>query len=95
MAWIARGREPLIAAVRLTGDRDLSGNKQMTRGGHNFCLVLMLLGVATSICGAWSVLAPFPTPQTFMDKLNALVMVGSGTAIAFGALLIIAVKGRK
>ena len=73
----------------------MNDNKQMTKGGRNFCLLLMVVGIASAICGAWSVLYPPPNPQTFMDKVNALVMVGGGTAIAFGALLVLAVKGRK
>lgn len=77
------------------GDDNMSENKQMTTGGRNFCLLLMLLGIATALCGAWSVLYPPPNPQTFMTKVGELIMVGSGTAIAFGALLILAVKGRK
>lgn len=70
-------------------------NKQMTAGGRNVCLLLMILGIATALCGLWYVLYPPPNPQTFMDKVNELIMVGAGTAIAFGALLILAVKGRK
>lgn len=73
----------------------MSENKQMTMGGRNFCLLLMVIGIASAICGAWPVLYPPPTPLSFIDKVNALVMVGGGTAIAFGALLILAVKGRK
>ena len=73
----------------------MSDNRQMTTGGRNFCLLLMILGIASTGCGAWSVLYPPPNPQTFIDKVNALIMVGGGTAIAFGALLLLAVKGRK
>jgi hypothetical protein len=70
-------------------------NKQMTKGGRNFCLLLMIIGIAQVLCGALSLLYPPPNPQTFMSKVNELMMVGGGTAIAFGALLILAVKGRK
>jgi hypothetical protein len=73
----------------------MNENKQMTKGGRNFVLLLMILGIALALCGAWSVLHTIPNPQTLWDKVNALVMVGGGTAIAFGALLILAIKGRK
>ena len=67
----------------------------MTKGGRNFCLLLIVLGIALAMCGAWSVLYRPPNPQTFMDKVSELVMVGGGAAMAFGALLILAFKGRK
>lgn len=70
-------------------------NKKITTGGIIFCLLLMIIGIAAALCGSWSVLYPPPNPQTFMDKVNALIMVGGGAAIAFGALLILAVKGKK
>lgn len=73
----------------------MDDNKKITTGGIIFCLLLMIIGIAAAICGAWYFLYPPPNPQTFMDKANQLVMVGGGTAIAFGALLILAVKGRK
>lgn len=73
----------------------MNENKQMTAGGRNFCLLLIIIGIAAAMCGAWPFLYPPPNPQTFMDKVGQLIMVGGGTAIAFGALLILAVKGRK
>lgn len=73
----------------------MSGNKTMTTGGMIFLCLVTILGTAAALGGAWPFLYPPPTPQAFMDKINQLVMVGGGTAIAFGSLLVLAVKARK
>jgi len=70
-------------------------HKMITAGGIIFLCLVAIVGTAAAACGAWPFLYPPPNPQTFMDKLNQLVMVGGGAAIAFGALLVLAVKLRK
>lgn len=71
----------------------MSDQKPITPAGRNFCLMLIFVGLAAAVAGAWPFLYPPPNPQTFMDRLNQLMMVGFGTAIAFGALLILVVRG--
>lgn len=70
-------------------------NKVITTGGIIFLCLVAIIGTAAALGGAWSFLCPPPNPQTFMKKINQLVMIGGGTAIAFGSLLVLAVKARK
>ena len=67
----------------------------ITTGGIIFLCLVAIIGTAAALSGAWPFLYPPPNPQTFMDKINQLVMVGGGTAIAFGSLMVLAVKARK
>ena len=73
----------------------MSQNKLIATGGIMFLCLVAIIGTAAALGGAWPFLYPPPNPQTFMDKLNQLVMVGGGSAIAFGSLLVLAVKARK
>lgn len=77
------------------GDGKMGENKRITTGGIIFLCLVAIIGSAAALCGAWPFLYPPPNHQTFMDKINQLVMVGGGTAIAFGSLLVLAVKARK
>lgn len=72
----------------------MGDDKKITTGGIVFLCLMAIFGAAAALCGAWPFLHPPPNPQTFMDKMNQLVMVGGGTAIAFGSLLVLAVKAR-
>lgn len=70
-------------------------NKMITTGGIIFLCLVAIMGTAAALCGAWTFLYPPPNPQIFMDKINQLVMVGGGTAMAFGSLLVLAVKAKR